>query len=263
MNKDDSADRTCSEVPDEQVQYQHAFEQRLTGINQRINQACARSGRVSSDVRLLPVSKTVESSRLRLVYEAGCCEFGENKVQEAMDKAQELSDLPIHWSIIGHLQTNKARYVARFAHEVQSLDSLKLAETLDRRLQIEGRALDVLVQVNSSGEASKYGLAPEDVTAFMASLPAYDCLRVRGLMTLAVFSASDTTVRECFVRMRTLRDRLQQELPDPSVCHELSMGMSGDFEIAIEEGSTCVRVGQALFGPRALPDSYYWPGEFK
>ena len=153
--------------------------------------------------------------------------------------------------------------MARFAHEVQSLDSLKLAEALDKRLQLEGRVLDVFVQVNSSGEASKYGLKPVDVPKFMASLKAFDNLRLRGLMTLAVFSANDVTVRECFVRMRTLRDHLQQELPDPGMCQELSMGMSGDFEIAIEEGSTCVRVGQALFGPRALPDSYYWPDEVK
>ncbi len=259
--KDGNSDSATCRPTDDAEHYQLAFAQRLADINQRIERACARSSRTRDAVRLLPVSKTVDASRLRLACKAGCREFGENKVQEAMDKAQELNDLPIHWSIIGHLQTNKARYVARFAHEVQSLDSLRLAETLDKRLQLEGRALDVFVQVNSSGEASKYGLAPEDVRSFMTTLNAFDSLRARGLMTLAVFSADDATVRECFVRMRTLRDRLQQELPDPGMCQELSMGMSGDFEIAIEEGSTCVRVGQALFGPRALPDSYYWPGE--
>ncbi|ASJ72833.1 YggS family pyridoxal phosphate-dependent enzyme [Granulosicoccus antarcticus] len=263
IEKHDQSDNTVSETPEQLAQYRHAFEQRLADINQRIEQVCARSGRARGDVRLLPVSKTVDTSRLRQAVSAGCHQLGENKVQEAMDKAQELSDLPVQWSIIGHLQTNKAKYVARFAHEVQSLDSLKLAETLDRRLQLEGRALDVYVQVNSSGEASKYGLAPDDVPKFMTSLSPFSSLRVRGLMTLAVFSADDVTVRECFVRMRTLRGRLREELPDPSLCQELSMGMSGDFEIAIEEGSTCVRVGQALFGPRALPDSYYWPGETK
>ncbi|NND92468.1 MAG: YggS family pyridoxal phosphate-dependent enzyme [Granulosicoccus sp.] len=259
--KSGSADATVDDVHARQAQFKRKFQRRLADIKHRIEQACVRSRRVSSDVRLLPVSKTVEPDRLRQAYTAGCREFGENKVQEAMHKAQELGDLSIHWSIIGHLQTNKARYVARFAHEVQSLDSLKLAETLDRRLQIEGRALDVLVQVNSSGESSKYGLSPNEVPAFMASLEAFDCLHIRGLMTLAVFSESDETVRKCFVRMRRLRERLQQDLPDPATCHALSMGMSGDFEIAIEEGSTCVRIGQALFGPRALPDSYYWPGE--
>jgi pyridoxal phosphate enzyme (YggS family) len=210
---------------------------------------------------LLPVSKTVDADRLRMAFAAGCTEFGENKVQEAMDKAHSLRDLPVHWSIIGHLQTNKARYVARFAHEVQSLDSLKLAEQLDRRLQIENRSLDVYVQVNSSGETSKYGLAPEEVPAFMLSMKRFECLKVRGLMTLALFSASEQQVRACFIRLRRLQERLRQSLPEPSMCHDLSMGMSGDFEIAIEEGATCVRVGQALFGPRALPDSYYWPGE--
>jgi pyridoxal phosphate enzyme (YggS family) len=241
--------------------FQQAFTQRLAELNQRIDQACTRSGRSKEDVRLLPVSKTVEVERIRLAFAAGCCEFGENKVQEAMDKAQALSHLPVRWSIIGHLQTNKAKFVARFAHEVQSIDSMKLAEALDRRLQIEQRSLDVMVQVNSSGEASKYGLAPEAVPAFMASMAGFDCLRVRGLMTLAMFSASEPQVRACFVRMRNLQQRLQQTLPEPHRCRDLSMGMSGDFEIAVEEGATCVRVGQALFGPRALPDSYYWPGE--
>lgn len=240
--------------------YQRAIEQRLANIQQRIELACTRVGRSIDDVRLLPVSKTVDTDRLRLAFAAGCHELGENKVQEAMDKAQSISDLPIRWSIIGHLQSNKAKYVARFAHEVQSIDSLKVAERLDRHLQIVQRSLDVYVQVNSSREASKYGLAPEDVRAFMASMSGFDCLRVRGLMTLAIFSASETQVRACFSRMRTLQEQLQQELYEPRMCHELSMGMSGDFEIAIEEGSTCVRVGQALFGPRALPDSYYWPG---
>src|SRR5690606_27519406 len=132
---------------------------------------------------------------------------------------------------------------------------------LDRRLQIEGRALDVFVQVNTSGEASKYGLAPEDVPAFLQALPAFTALRVRGLMTLALFSSEAERVRQCFVLLRSLRDRLRQSAPAGVGLDELSMGMSGDFEIAIEEGATVVRVGQAIFGARPLSDSHYWPGE--
>lgn len=162
----------------------------LASVQKRIAAACRRSHRDPDEVRLLPVSKTVDEARLRLTYQAGCREFGENKVQEAQRKAQALADLAdLRWSVIGHLQTNKARAVARFASEFQALDSLHVAEALDRRLQMEGRTLDVLVQVNTSGEASKYGLVPDTVADFVSRLPAFPCLRVKGLMTLAVFSA--------------------------------------------------------------------------
>lgn len=232
----------------------------LASVRQRIATAAERVGRKASDIRLLPISKTVPVERLRLAYEAGCRMLGENKVQEAQHKSEELADLAeLRWSLVGHLQRNKARYVARFAAEFQALDSLRVAETLERRLQIEGRSLDVFVQVNSSGEESKFGLPPEEVAAFVAQLPNYPALRVRGLMTLALFSSDEAHVRPCFVLMRELRERLRQEAPDGVNIDELSMGMSGDFELAIEEGATVVRVGQSIFGARALPDSHYWP----
>lgn len=222
--------------------------------------ACARVGREPSEVELLPVSKTVPAERLRLAYRAGMRKLGENKVQEAKDKAEELEDLSdLRWALIGHLQTNKAKYVARFAHEFHALDSLRVAAELDRRLQHEGRSLDVYVQVNSSGEESKFGLDPLDVPGFVTELPAFGALKVRGLMTLALFSSDAERVRRCFVLMRELRDRLRQEAPAGLSFEGLSMGMSGDFEAAIEEGATVVRVGQAIFGPRELPDSHYWP----
>ena len=161
--------------------------------------------------------------------------------------------------MIGHLQTNKAKLVARFASEFQALDSLRVAEALERRLQQEGRGLDVFVQVNTSGEPSKYGLAPEEVAPFLRQLQAYPALRLRGLMTLAVFSPDPAQVRPCFSLLRNLRERLRQDVPAGAQLDELSMGMSGDYEVAIEEGATVVRVGQALFGARALPDSHYWP----
>lgn len=232
----------------------------LSSVQQRIAAAAERAGRRPEEVRLLPVSKTVPEERLRLAYQAGCRMLGENKVQEAQRKSEALAELAdLQWSLVGHLQRNKARYVARFAAEFQALDSLRVAEALERRLQIEGRSLDVFVQVNSSGEQSKFGLPPEEVAAFVAQLPNYSALRVRGLMTLALFSSDEAHVRPCFVLMRELRDRLRQEAPDGVSMEELSMGMSGDFELAIEEGATVVRVGQAIFGARALPDSYYWP----
>jgi pyridoxal phosphate enzyme (YggS family) len=229
-------------------------------VRQRIATACRRAGRDPSEVRLLPITKTVPAARLRAAFAAGLAAFGENKVQEARAKAEALADLPVTWSVVGHLQTNKARDVARFAAEFQALDSLRLAAALDRRLEIEDRTIDVLVQVNSSGEASKFGLAPEAVADFLRELPAFVRLRVRGLMTLAVFSAEAERVRGCFRLLRGIRDRLRDEAPDGLGLEELSMGMSGDYEIAVEEGATTVRVGQAIFGPRPTSDADYWPG---
>jgi pyridoxal phosphate enzyme (YggS family) len=235
------------------------FRHNLEAVHGRIAAASARAGRDPATVRLLPVSKTVDEARLRLAVQAGCDTLGENKVQEAKGKAEAMADLGIRWSVIGHLQTNKARDVARFASEFQALDSLRVAQALDQRLAQEGRTLDVFVQVNTSGEASKYGLDPIEVADFVQQLPAFPQLRVRGLMTLALFSADPEQVRPCFVRLRDLRERLRPTLPAGVSLDELSMGMSGDFEIAIEEGATVVRVGQAIFGARSTPDSQYWP----
>jgi len=243
-----------------QAQSVEDFRHNLATVNGRIADAARRAGRDPATVRLLPVSKTVEEARIRLAYEAGCRYLGENKLQEVSRKWEAMADLTdLRWSVIGHLQTNKAKLVARYAAEFQALDSLRVAEALDRRLQAEGRQLDVFVQVNTSGEASKYGLQPDDTAAFLRELPAFSGLRVRGLMTLALFSAEAARVRECFVLLRTLRDQLRQDAPAGIGLDDLSMGMSGDYEIAIEEGATVVRVGQAIFGARNTPDSYYWP----
>ena len=238
------------------------FRQHLAEVHARIDSACKKAGRDPATVRLLPVSKTVSEERIRNACAAGCHTLGENKVQEAHRKWQAMSDLPgLRWAIIGHLQTNKAKLVAEFASEFQALDSLRVAEALDKRLQALGRPLDVLVQVNTSNEESKFGLPPDEVAAFVKKLPAYSSLRVRGLMTLALFSDDAAKVRPCFVRLRELRDRLRQSAPDGVAMDELSMGMSGDYELAIEEGSTIVRVGQAIFGALKTPDSAYWPND--
>ena len=230
----------------------------LASIQARIHAACAACGRDPAEVRLLPVSKTVPAERLHYAYEAGIRLLGENKVQEAYDKWQALTALEgLQWAVIGHLQSNKVKYVARFAAEFRALDSLDIAAALDRRLQQEGRSLDVFIQINTSDEPQKYGMAPDAAEAFIRALPAYSALRPRGLMTLALFSDDHEAVRRCFIRLRELRDRLQQQ--NPAVA-ELSMGMSGDFELAIAEGATTVRVGQAIFGARRTPDSEYWPG---
>lgn len=236
------------------------FAANLADVRARIDAAAARSGRDGGDVRLLPVSKTVPQDRIRLAIAAGCTQLGENKVQEAVRKHEEMSDLDVDWAIIGHLQRNKARDVAAFAAEFHALDSLRVAEALDRRLQAAGRGIDVYVQVNTSAEEQKYGLDPSDLQGMLEALPQFSALRVRGLMTLALFTTDTDRVRECFRVLRTVRDRAREADPDLIGPGELSMGMSGDYEAAVEEGADVVRVGQAIFGTRTTLDSEYWPG---
>jgi pyridoxal phosphate enzyme (YggS family) len=234
-----------------------SFRANLAAVEERIALACARAGRDRGSVRLLPITKTVPAHVLRFAWEAGIRSFGENKIQEAMGKHEALSDLAIDWSIVGHLQTNKVKYLTRFAHEFHALDSLRLAELLDQRLAREERFLDVYVQVNTSGEESKFGLHPDALPPFVEALGRFPRLKPRGLMTLALFSADSAKVRPCFTLLRALRDEVVKRHPGLT---GLSMGMTGDFEDAIAEGATVVRVGQAIFGKRPTADGYYWPG---
>lgn len=227
----------------------------ISTVRARIGAAARQAGRDPRGIRLLPVSKTRPSSAVLEAGRCGCTRFGENRVQEAMGKWEELGeDHPeITWAIIGHLQTNKARQVARFAAEFQALDSIRLARELDRRLQQEGRGLDVLVEINSSAEPQKSGVIPEEAVAFCRQLGAFDSLRVRGLMTVALNSPDPDRVAACFQRVAGLQGRLREEAGRVSDWGELSMGMSGDFDLAIAHGATTVRVGQAIFGPRSYP----------
>ena len=223
---------------------------RVDEIRAQIAAACADAGRDATDVRLLAVSKTRPAQTVREAYASGCRWFGENRLQELRDKAAEVSDLAdISWSVIGHVQRNKAAVVVDLAAELQSLDSLELAADLERRLDAAGRTLDVLVQVNTSGEATKSGLAADDLEAFTRALRAYPRLVPTGLMTIAMPSEDEAEVAACFDQLVALQDSLRQR--DGGGWDDLSMGMSGDFRLAIAHGSTCVRIGSALFGPRA------------
>jgi PLP dependent protein len=233
------------------------FEANLADVKIRIAKACERCGRSASAVRLLPITKTVPSQILRAAWNAGIENFGENNIQEALEKYDALNDLPVKWSIVGHLQTNKVKYMTRFASEFHALDSLRLADALNRRLEAADRYLDIFIQVNTSGEDSTYGLRPDELPSFIQELTRYTRLKPRGLMTLAVLSPETERVRTCFKLLRSLQ---HNALRRDSRLVELSMGMSGDFEIAIEEGATIVRVGQAIFGSRPTPRGYYWPG---
>jgi pyridoxal phosphate enzyme (YggS family) len=228
---------------------------RLAQIQQRIADACARAGRAPGSVVLLPVSKTFDVDAIREAMALGLNRFGENKTQEIRQKAAALAGQGLEWVLIGHLQTNKSKDAARDATEVQSLDRPDLAEALHRRLLNEGRTLDVLVQVKTSTEPSKFGMAAEDVPAFLRRIATeFPTLKVKGLMTLAVNSPDPEAVRACFTALRQLRDRLRDEGIAGISLDRLSMGMSGDFELAIEEGSTEVRIGTAIFGARTYPD---------
>ena len=236
-----------------------ALHANVRDVRDRIAAAARRVDRDPAEVRLLPVTKTVHDQRIDWLAETGVELVGENKVQEAVGKADHLDRLGLRWAMIGHLQTNKVRHVVGAAAEMHSLDNRRVAEGLDRRLQAAGDGLDVFVQVNSSGEDSKFGLPPAEVSAFVADLSACSSLRVRGLMTLAVFSDDHGLVAACFRRMRDLQERLRQDV-DAERFAELSMGMSGDFELAIEHGATTVRVGEGIFGPRGTGPDHYWPG---
>jgi pyridoxal phosphate enzyme (YggS family) len=215
----------------------------------RVDEACRAVKRNPADVTVLPVSKTFGADVIRAAMSMGLRRFGENKVQEIKEKVEALGDDTIEWVVIGHLQTNKAKDVARLASEVQSLDRVELADALHRRLESIGRRLNVLVQVKTAKEESKYGLPSADLPVFLEQLRAFPTLRVRGLMTMATLSEDPEEVRACFRQLRELRDQCEAK---GYVLPRLSMGMSGDFPLAIAEGATEVRVGTAIFGKRSL-----------
>jgi PLP dependent protein len=221
---------------------------RLAAVRAGIDAACHAAGRDPSEVTLLPVSKTFEASVVAEAAALGLRRFGENKAQEIQAKATELASLGLDWVVIGHLQTNKARLVAQYASEVQSLDRLDLAVALDKALQARGRAIDVLVQLKTSHEDSKTGLAPSQLPGFLHELKAFSSLRVRGLMTIAEHTDDDDQVRANFAELYQWRNRAQQETGQ--ALPRLSMGMSGDYALAIAEGSTEVRIGSSIFGHR-------------
>ncbi|WP_431709424.1 YggS family pyridoxal phosphate-dependent enzyme [Glutamicibacter uratoxydans] len=230
------------------------FAHNLDAVQSKIEAAALAAGRPVDSVRLLPVTKTIPSERLRLAIAAGVTTLGENKVQEAQAKSEELADLPdLRYAIIGPLQRNKAKFVARFAHEFHALDSLRLAETLQRQLEDQDRSLEVYIQVNTSGEDTKSGLQASEVAELAQAIEPLDRLVLRGLMTMATNTTDEQVIRGCFRELRQCAEQVRQKVSHPELFTELSMGMSGDFELAIAEGATVVRVGQGIFGARQHP----------
>ncbi len=225
----------------------------ISSIQQRLIKAANRAGRNPDEIILMAVSKTQPPERIREAYEAGVRVFGENRIQEFASKVESLRGLQAaEWHMIGHLQTNKAAKTAELFRAVDSVDSLKLAEKLDAAARRLGRKLNVLIEINVGGEAAKSGVAPDSpaLEELLKAAPRLEALVFRGLMTVPPFTDDPAGARPNFRKLRELRDTIASRKLPGIAMDELSMGMSHDFEAAIEEGSTCVRIGTAIFGER-------------
>ncbi|MEI7748407.1 MAG: YggS family pyridoxal phosphate-dependent enzyme [Chlorobiaceae bacterium] len=222
----------------------------IEAIREQINSACIEAGRDPAGVRLIAVSKTKPAELVREAYDAGQVEFGESYVQEFLEKYDDplLEGIPIDWHFIGHLQSNKIRSIIGKVSLIHGIDKLSTAEELSKRAVQHNLQAEYLLEVNTSGETSKYGMSPNDVLSEAASLFHLPNITLRGLMTIASYDRA--AAREEFRQLRILLESLQNIAPDPSKLTELSMGMSGDFEEAIHEGATMIRVGSAIFGWR-------------
>lgn len=220
----------------------------LAAVERRIDHACENAGRPRDEVVLLPVTKTVAVSRVAVALEAGYRAVGENRVQEAVAKRRALDGHGVRWHLIGHLQRNKVKQALEFADCIQSVDRMPLVERLARQLEAREQTCEVLLQVNTSGAESQFGVAPEEAGALADAIAREPVLDLRGLMTIGRLVEDPEDARDCFRGLRQLRERLQEQLG--RALPVLSMGMSGDLDVAIEEGATLVRVGSAIFGAR-------------
>ena len=226
------------------------MKQRLEKVRERIRQAAESSNRDADSVRLVAVSKTVAPDIVREAIEAGVTILGESYVQEARDKFKALVQYPVSWHFIGHLQSNKAKYAVRLFDLIHSVDSLKLTRELNKQAAKVDKVQQILVQVNISGEDTKSGISADEAPGLIAEIGRLKNIAVKGLMTMPPYFYQPEKVRPFFAALRQLRDRIKaQSLPNVSL-EELSMGMTGDFEVAIKEGATLVRIGTAIFGER-------------
>lgn len=221
----------------------------IKAVEAKVGAAAQRSGRKREDILLLAVSKTQMVDVIRQAVECGLSSLGENKVQEIMDKYEPMGE-GVHWHLIGHLQTNKVKYIIDKVDMIHSVESLKLAEEIEKRAAAKGLVMDILVEVNMAHEESKFGIMPEKTEEFIRELAKKEHLRVRGLMTVAPFVENSEENREYFRQMRQIQVDINAKKIDNVVMDVLSMGMTGDYEVAIEEGATIVRVGTGIFGER-------------
>ncbi|HEX7734760.1 MAG TPA: YggS family pyridoxal phosphate-dependent enzyme [Ktedonobacteraceae bacterium] len=224
----------------------------IAQVRARIAEAANKVGRDPAEVTLVAVSKTKPVELVEMAYNLGVTDFGENRVQEALPKTEHFHPQDLRWHLIGHLQSNKANKVVEPFACVHSVDSVHLAQVLSRHAEERGKRLPILLQVNVAGEASKEGVAPSEVLEVAKQIAALPALQIEGLMTVAPLVHDPAEVRPVFRELRLLRDRLRDEIPASSWA-QLSMGMTDDYPVAIEEGATLVRVGRAIFGQRAQP----------
>jgi len=222
----------------------------LEQIKERIRKACESCSRDADSVRLVAVSKTIAAGTVQAAIEAGVTILGENYMQEAREKFNALVQYPVSWHFIGHLQSNKAKYAVRLFDLIHSVDSLKLARELDKQAKKVDKIQQILVQVNISAEDTKSGTSADETPGLISEISKLENLSIRGLMTMPRYFYQPEKVKPFFAALRELRDQIKaQSLPNVSL-EELSMGMTGDFEVAIEEGATLVRIGTAIFGER-------------
>lgn len=231
----------------------------IAQIRNRIKEATLRAGRKPEEVKLLLATKTVSAENIKIALQAGESLIGENRAQEIKSKYADLLDISHQKHFIGYLQTNKIKDLLLYDVTcIQSIDRLRLAKKLQARLEFEKKEIDVFIQVNTSHEESKFGVAPDRAIELVKQVSELPNIHIKGLMTIGLFSAEEEKVRACFKKLKELQVQIAQ-LNIPRVAmNELSMGMSHDLEFAIEEGSTMVRVGTAIFGKRIYADSYYW-----
>ena len=226
------------------------LKENLYQVQENMKEACRRSGRAESDVTLIAVSKTKPLPMLEEVYSLGIRDFGENKVQELVDKAEQLPD-DIRWHMIGHLQRNKVKYIVDKVYMIHSVDSLRLAEEISKEAVKRGIIVNILIEVNVAGEESKFGVTPEDTPGLVQEISHLPGILVRGLMTIAPFVENAEDNRIFFSALKKLYVDITNKNIDNVRMDYLSMGMTGDYEVAIEEGASCVRVGTGIFGERS------------
>jgi len=222
----------------------------LTILEERIANAVSKAGRNAQDIKLIAVSKTVDAERIKQAIEAGATILGENYIQEARNKIKEIGQ-GARWDFIGHLQSNKAKYAVDLFEMIHSVDRLSLAQEINRVAEKKGKKVRILVQVNISGEETKSGINPQKVRTLIGEIASMSNLSLEGLMTMPPYFDDPEKARPYFTALRELRDTILKESIGDIILQELSMGMSGDFEVAIEEGSTMVRIGTAIFGERS------------
>lgn len=225
------------------------LKENLKLVDEKIIKACKKSGRNREDVTLIAVSKTKPVEVLKEAYDLGVRVFGENKVQELVDKYDALPK-DIHWHMIGHLQRNKVKYIIDKVDLIHSVDSVRLAETIEKEAAKRDLIVNILIEVNVAGEDTKFGLAPEEVDGFIDEISGFSHIRVAGLMTIAPYVGNPEENRDVFARLRKLSVDIASKNVDNVNVSILSMGMTNDYEVAVEEGATIVRVGTGIFGER-------------